>query len=109
VAVADERELSWLAGQRLAVVGHRQRPHGRRHLRDVRKLTADEQAVLEPRQAQNGPALGGPDDQVAIHEERRRIGRAAHGPARSDAAGEQVEREVLADCGHRVQLHRGPM
>ena len=97
VAVADEREAATLAGQAGVVVARGEVAHVRGHLGDVRHRSPDEQVVLEPRQAHDRVAFRAAHHQLAVHQERRRLGRPARRRALGQSAGEIVDcRGVVA-------------
>jgi hypothetical protein len=92
VAVADERVAATVAGQAGAVVARGEVAHVRGHLGDVRHRSPDEQVVLEPRQTHDRVAFRAAHHQLAVHQERRRVGRAARRRAPGQPAGEMVDR-----------------
>jgi hypothetical protein len=109
VAVADESETPALARQRGPVVDHRGTPHGTGHLGDVGKLASDEQTVVEPREAQDRLPRRGLDDQLAVHEEQRRLRQSASAATLRRASGQETEGVVLAHRDVRVKDHSGDL
>ncbi|HEX6027394.1 MAG TPA: hypothetical protein VFZ00_35665 [Solirubrobacter sp.] len=69
------------------------------HLGDVGELASDEQTVIEPREAQDRLSRSGLDDQLAVHEKRRRVLHSASAATLRRASGQETEGLVPA---HRV-------
>ena len=78
-----------------------------RDLGELRHAAPDEERLVNPGQSQERLALGAPDQQLPIHEERGWVMRSARTRPVGDAPAQEAERQHLAQrLGRRQPLHQ---